>query len=350
MEKQKKTLSVTVITVLVSILFFTGLTGAPQTEAATPSPIYQLRYASHYVPEEMQNHAPRLWFEAVEKQTGGRVKVTPYYMETLGKSTEMLDNLKKGISDMATLAYVNYPGAFPITDVVSLPWLVPNQAIGTEVGYALQHKGLLDKELQGLKVLWWQATETTGLIFRRTKVTKLQDLKGMKIRTFAGAAQQTLQALGATPIAIPGAEIYTALDRGTVDGALTNQGSFIARKFHEVAKYYLWVSVSMGVHLVVMNPGKWDSFPPDIKSIMEKLNAQAKYWFFDELTRRKYGSPGPLKETGIEVYYLSPDEEQRWRKATEPIIHEWVSKMEARGLPGKEAVKTIEEIAELYKM
>ena len=350
MKKQKRTAFVTMATVLVSILILIGWMRTPQTEAATTSPIYQLRYASHYIPEEIQNHAPRVWFEAVEKETGGRVKITPYYMETLGKSTEMLDMLKRGVSDITLLAYVNYPGAFPLTDAISLPWLVPNQAVGTEAGYALQHKGLLDKELQGLKVLFWQATEPTGLIFRKTKVTKLQDLKGMKLRSFTGAAQQALQALGATPIAIPGAEMFTALERGTVDGALTQPGSFIARKFHEVTKYYLWVPLSSGLHMMVMTQSKWDSFPQDIKNVMEKLNAQAKYWFYDEVQRRNYGTPSSVKATGIEVYSLSPDEQERWEKATESVTNEWVSKMEAKGLPAKEAVKTLREIAELYKM
>ena len=67
-------------------------------------------------------------------------------------------------------------------------------------------------------------------------------------------------------------QYYTAVDRGVVDGLATMPGSFFSLKLNEVTKYWLWLPMGCGCNVTVMTQAKWDSLPPDIQMIWEKLN------------------------------------------------------------------------------
>jgi TRAP-type C4-dicarboxylate transport system substrate-binding protein len=343
--KAKNGATQTIIVFVLAVL--TAIPFAGSVNAQTKS--FEFKYASPYPQQEINNHAPALWADALDKRTGGRVKVTPYYSETLGKGPDMLHMLKTGICDVAMLNYPMFPGVFQVTDILSLPFFVPNRYIGEELIYTLYHRGLLEKEYSGFKLLWYQVNTPANFMLRNKKVTKMEDLKGLKIRVFPGTAIKTLKALGATTIAIPTTEVYTALERGTVDGLITMPDWFLSAKLHEVTKYYLWVPIAGGMHMLMMSQDKWNSLPPDIQAIMEELSGRAKYQFLGEADRRDSEMPIQIKATKVDSYSLSGSEVSRWQKATQGVVDEWVSEMEAKGLPGREAVKVAKQVLERFK-
>jgi TRAP-type C4-dicarboxylate transport system substrate-binding protein len=332
------------VTLVVSQLWVT----APVLAAET----YQLKFTGQWSEDNQQSYPIRRWAKALEERTGGRVKVTLYFNETLGKADTALDMIKSGAADIAGIATAYFPKVFPITDVGLLPNIVPNQAIGLEILYATEYQGLMAKELadNGVKVLWWQTTDPAYIFFRKSKVTRLEDLKGLKIRTVAGPPVKTMQALGAVGVALPGSEVYMALDRGTIDALCTSPSAIPMRKYQEVTKYCLWYPTYGGQNMYAMTQKKWNSFPPDIQAIMSELNFRIKYDFLNELWRTNSGTPESVTKLGLEVYSLSPAEEGRWDAAIQPIYNEWLSEMKSKGFPGREALDLAKAIARLYKM
>ena len=334
--------SVCVLLILVSMLYLASSAPAQKT--------FHLKYSGQWTQDNLVSYPANQWFKEVEKRTGGRVKVTPYHAESLGKAETTLDMLSNGVCDMAGIAHGYFPSVFRVTDFVGLPFLMPNQAIGTEQAYVLENSGLLAKDLKGLKVLWWEAVDPAYLIFRNKKVTSLEELKGMKIRTVPGVPIKTLEALGATPVGLPGGETYMALERGVVEGLTTSPSAISMRKYQEVTKYCLWFPLYGGLIPFAMTQDKWNSFPPEIQAIMTELNIKAKYDFLYEMQRIGAGTPQSVEKLGLQVIRLSPQEEARWVSVVQGVYDQWIKDLEAKGLPGREAVDLAKRIAKLYMM
>jgi len=90
---------------------------------------------------------------------------------------------------------------------------------------------------------------------------------------------------------------------------------------------------------VVMNKEKWNKLPPDIQKIITQVNEEwteksGRNW--DEIERA--GRDFTLK-LGNQIISLSPEENERWAKAVQPILADYVNRMKAKGLPGNEALK-----------
>ncbi len=332
-----------VVGVLFSFMVFTP------AEAQKPQ-TFNLKHAS-WVPEQnSMEYAPNLWRKELEKLTNGRVKVTPYYAQSLGKVANSLDMLNTGICDMALIPTGMFSKDFPILDVLSLPGLIPNRTIGTEVMYALLHRGLLEKELSGFKPIVLQAHDCFYFAFTKKKVTSLEELKGMKIRFPSVTIQAYFEALGATPVSVPPPELFNAINTGVLDGTSISPGYLIVSKLYEIMKYVSIANpISNGANIVLMSKKTWDSLPQDIQLIIEELNAKAKYQYLDAGHQEDIASVKALTKAGVDLYRLSPSEVERWQKLAEPVINQWVSNKEAAGYSGKMALETARQVVERLK-
>jgi TRAP-type C4-dicarboxylate transport system substrate-binding protein len=228
--------------------------------------------------------------------------------------------------------------------------LVPNRAVGTEISYALLHKGLLDKELADYRPIVIEAFDPGVLVFTKKKVTKIKELEGMKIR-FAGATtKMALEALGATPVSIPGPELFAALNSGIVDGTTISPCYMVTSGTHEIMKYVVWgSSLFEGANIVLMSQKTWSSLPTDIQLIMEELSAKAKYDYLKRGQQHDIEALNTMKEVGMEIYRLEPDELKRMQEMMQVVEDQWVSDMEGAGLPGKEALATAKQVVERLK-
>lgn len=97
-----------------------------------------------------------------------------------------------------------------------------------------------------------------------------------------------------------------------------------------------------------MNKEKWASLPPDIQKIIEGINEE---WIiktgmgWDEIDKEGYGVAAAK---GIKLISLSKEEDARWAKLVQHILDDYVKAMEAKNLPGREALKFCQE--ELKKL
>jgi TRAP-type C4-dicarboxylate transport system substrate-binding protein len=94
---------------------------------------------------------------------------------------------------------------------------------------------LIDEKVNG--VLLATAFQTDQFLFSKRAVRTMDDLKGMKIRVHSVAIAQLTAGLGADPLTIAFAEVYTGLERGTLDGGFTAAGPGHSQKWYEVTKY-----------------------------------------------------------------------------------------------------------------
>ena len=237
---------------------------------------------------------------------------------------------------MSVLSYT--PGRFPLMEVIDMPLGYKNGLQATRLINAF-YKKYQPKELEDAKVMFLMA-HGPGIVNSKKPVTKLEDLKGMKIRC-TGTSSKIVGHLGATPVAMPQTETYDALQKGVVDGVMSPIETAKGWKLAEVVKYHTMnygSAYSVGF-FVVMNKQKWNSLPKDIQTVIEKINQQwidksGRAWDQSDKDGIEH-----TKSKGNQIINLSKQEEERWAKLVRPILDEYVKAMKAKGLPGEEALK-----------
>ena len=130
------------------------------------------------------------------------------------------------------------------------------------------------KEYDETQVMFLHA-HGPGILHTKKPVTKLEEMKGLKVRS-TGLSAKMVQAFGGAPVGMPMAEAYDALAKGVAEGILGPNETLKGYKLAEVTAYTTenYGSTYSTAFFVVMNKGKWNSIPKDAQAIIEKLNEE----------------------------------------------------------------------------
>ena len=278
------------------------------------------------------------WAKEIEKRTEGRVKITVFPGGTLTPADKCYDGVVKGISDigMSVMGYTR--GKFPLTEVIDLPLGYKNGLSATRLINQYFQK-FQPKEFEEVKVLYFHA-HGPGILHTKKPVAKLEELKGLRIRS-TGLSAKVVTALGGTPAAMPMGETYDALKRGMADGSMAPIESLEGWKWGEVVKSTtesFGAAYSTGF-FVVMNKEKWSALPAETQKTIESVNQEwiektGKIW--DEIDK---SGKAFTQKLGNRIVSLPAGENKKWEDAVKPILQDYVNTMKGRGLPGEEALK-----------
>ena len=298
----------------------------------------KLTYSNFFPPGHIQSKLAEAWCKEVEKRTNGEVVVEYYPGQTLTKARQVYDGVVEGLSDVgfSVLAYTR--GRFPVMAAVDLPLGYTSGTVATQVVNAVYEK-FQPKELMDTKVMYLHA-HGPGLIHTKDKaVRKIEDMKGLKFRGH-GTSALVVKALGGTPVPKPMPETYQMLQKGVVEGAVYPFEANKGWKLGEVTNFCTasFTAAYTTSFFVVMNKDKWNSLSEANQKIITQIN---KEW------ADKHGEAWDTSDAkgivfflnlGGEIIGLDAKEGQRWKKAVAPIVDDYKSKMDARGMKGTEIV------------
>lgn len=269
--------------------------------------------------------------------------MTVYPGSTLAPPQQIYDATKSGITDVGCSVAAYTPGRFPLLEGIDLPFGYPSGLTATRMVNAFYQK-FKPKELDDVKVLWLHAVAPYILHTRSKPVYKLEDLKGLKIRT-TGSATRFVKSLGGIPVAMPMNDVYDALSKGVVDGLMACYEVMEGHNLADQLKYSTenYDSSFTALFMVTMNKRKWDSLPKDIQAIIDQMSVEyiektGRVW--DDIDKK--GKELIIKR-GNKIIPLSAPEQARWAERAKPVIEEYVKDMKAKNLPSTEAVKFIED-------
>jgi TRAP-type C4-dicarboxylate transport system substrate-binding protein len=291
------------------------------------------------------------WIKKVEEATGGRVKMTFYPGAVLGPPMEAYEMIKQGAVHMGCIIPGFYPGRFQLTNVVQLPFLgLPSGEVGSRIFWELFEKVPEFKaDYPGVKVLNLY-TDAPTPIGTKKPVRTAPDIKGMKIRSLAGAPTEMLKELGASPTLMPPGEIYTSMDRGVIDGWMISWEACGGHRLYEVTDYWTTAYMYQPALAFLMNLDAWKGLPPDIQKIFDEHAGAAGSAFFgrefDRYNDEVKTKVGAMK--GKEIIELSPAEAKKWKQIASPVWERWLTDMKAKGLPGKAALDEAERLLKGY--
>ena len=300
--------------------------------------VIALKYSNFFPATHANSVIDDQWCKEVEKRTDGRVKVYYYPGATLTPANQTYDSVVKGIADvgMSVLAYTR--GKFPLSEVIDLPLAYKSGYVATRMINAYYEK-FTPKEFDETQVMYLHA-HGPGILHTKKPVMKLEDLRGLKIRS-TGLSAKVVQALGGAPVGMPMTESYDALSKGVADGVFCPDEALQGFKLGEVTAYTTecYAVAYSSAFFVVMNKAKWNSLPKDIQGIIENINKewidkQGKVWDDIDLQGRAF-----CLKLGMKYIKLSPEESARWAARVKPILDDYVKTTTAKGLPGDQALQ-----------
>jgi len=207
--------------------------------------------------------------ELVAQKSGGRVEfqLSTHAERNLG-GTEIVRLVRSGQVDMGASTLTTLSGDVPFLDGIDLAGLAPDIGIARKISIAVipaANKELEKFNTKLLQIYPFPAQE----IFCRAAMGSFADLKGRKIRTFGNSLNDLVTAIGGQPVSIAYPEVYSALERGVVDCAITGTGSGNAAKWPEVTTHLYNLPVAWALAGYMVNLTWWNKLDQQVRSFIE---------------------------------------------------------------------------------
>lgn len=277
-----------------SLLILVALSSAAQaqrqdTPKVTPQPEFRWKMVS--LSRTHETWSWMKWFsDELHRRSNGRVEVRMISMPELGLTGfELIRVLKAGLVDIGEVVTGYVAGDLPIIEGASLTGLQPDWEASKKSHRAWdavyrRYEDKIGGKYLGIHPYDWNAAYCTK------PVRGLEDIKGVKIRIFSPAMALFWKTLGAQPVSMAFAELYSALDRKVLDCAHTGPASGVAVKLYEVAKYLVDLRLGHQPGMLVVSKRSWDAVPPDIQQILVQLGREhtERTWVLGwEMTQRE---------------------------------------------------------------
>ncbi len=243
--------------------------------------------------------------------TGGKVRVTVYGANELVPALESFDAVSSGTAEIGHGAAYYWKGK---TEAAQYFASVPFGMTANELNAWIYYGGgqqLWDEIYAGFNLKPFLAGNTgvqMGGWFNR-KIDSVEDFKGLVMR-MPGLGAEVIQAVGATPKALPGGEIFPSLQSGAIDATeWVGPYNDLAFGFHKIAKYYYypgWHEPGTGLEAFI-NLAAYNALPSDLKLAVAAAAQAANNDMYAEFNARNSTALDTLvNEHGVTVLHF-PD-------------------------------------------
>ncbi|WP_109078848.1 TRAP transporter substrate-binding protein [Aggregatibacter kilianii] len=261
-----------------------------------------LRFGYEAPRSDTQHTAAKKFNELLKEKTGGEIKLSLFPDSTLGNPQTMIGAVRGGTVDMEMSSSSNFTGLVPELNVIDIPFIFQNRehaytVLDGDIGQELLQK----LEAQGLKGLAFWEVGFRAFTNSKHPVTKPEDIKGLKVRTNQNPMYiQAFTILGANPVPMPLAELYTALETKAVDAQEHPIGIVWSSKLYEVQKYFSFTNHGYTPLIVVMNKAKFDALSPQLQQAVVESAREAGQYQRQLNFDNEQGIVEKMKKEGIE--------------------------------------------------
>ena len=206
--------------------------------------------------------------EEVNKRSNGELVIQYLGGPEVISAKEQGGAVSSGVIDMASFPFTRIKAAIPEADAIgiaSFTW-----AEERENGWQDYFRKILAERMNiyGAKV--FINKPSPFMLFFNTKVGRPQELAGLKCRA-SSTYLAFLKGLGVVPVIMPPTEMYTAVERGLIDGFAFNAPACVRFQMFEVVKYYINHTFWSGNISLFMNMDKWNSLPKHLQDLVTDI-------------------------------------------------------------------------------
>lgn len=260
--------------------------------------------------------------ELVEKRTNGEIKITVFPAQQLFKVSKHFDAHRDGLIDLSCTPSAYFTGFEPMGEYETLPGLFSSIAEGKRIynPFAPRNEPIkIMNEVMAKHNMRFIACNWMTPVFASTKIViRPKDLKGVSVRVSGKCVSTGYQNAGASIVAMPSAELYTALQRKTIDACLTSADTVLTSHIYEVTNFinlypaYVnpnehWITLSTWNKLTLEQQG----ILMDCAKIADEEALAAYYKQHQQLIKI-------YKDRKDTVHEPTPEEVKEWNDALRP--------------------------------
>jgi tripartite ATP-independent transporter DctP family solute receptor len=291
----------------------------------------------HHIAIGIENFA-----KTVTEKSGGKVKIQVYPSGQLLSDKEMNQAILTGGVEMGVNSSTLWSSTVPAMGIFDVPYVFPNyETAGKALSGELREKLNKAMEEKGAKVLMYADYGYAQFANNVRPLKSPEDFKGLKIRSIGDIPSEMIKAYGASPVFLGGGEVYTALQRKTIDGATSGTTAMLQRHYDEVAKYLTISNYSYLEFILAVNKNFWDRLPEKTKNLLSETAKETEQWIREKAKSEDERTTKELKAKGMEVYVVPESELPKWKKAAKPARDAYI---ERAGDLGKELLEVVEQI------
>jgi C4-dicarboxylate-binding protein DctP len=319
---------------IVATMAHAGAANAAETikvaaiDGYSPKSLWVKEFINYYIPEIDKRLAATGNYEIEWNQAWGQIV----------KVRGVLGGLDKGLGDIGVVTTVFHADKVPLQLVAYATPFVSNDpglVAKTVDGLADKHpefKAAFTKfnqvYLTNLAVL------DTYQIFSKDPVTKLSDMKGLKIGS-AGLNLRWLEGFGAAGVAGSLVTYHNKVGTGVLDAFMLWPEAVVGRKIYEVAPFMLKADLGTANSKVIsVNADSWKSYPEEMRVAMQ----EAAYGYRDKMGADALevaaASYKAFTANGGKITVLSQAQRQQWADNMPNVAADWVAAREKEGNPG----------------
>jgi TRAP-type C4-dicarboxylate transport system substrate-binding protein len=311
----------------------------------------------HFLGPQSIQHTTMLktWCDNIARDSNNRLNCQIFPAMQLGGSPPQLyDQAKDGVADVVWTVAGYSANRFVRSQVFELPFMMTNAGATSRAAWDFVQKHAMD-EYKDVKLLAVHV-HGPGVLFTKNKpITKIEDLRGMKMRGPTATVTKMLANMGATPVGMPVPQVPEALSKGVIDGAVIPYEVAPGLKVNELTKFASETpkgspALYTTFFVVPMNRARYDSLPADLKAVIDKNSGRELSAFLGS-TQEGNDVPGRkafVETPGYTITQIPAAEVDRWKKATDNLDDEWVADMNKRGFNGKVMLEDARALVQRY--
>lgn len=341
----------------ISSLFFMGLQGILHDLRAQ-----NLVYANSLARNHVQfGVVADEWIDEIQRATNNRVRIRHVPGGSLLRLENMIEGLRGGVADIGVTNVSSFPGQLPITATLAgTADITLGNRLDT-VGLSLVFMKLLEEFPQitqeftdvGLVPLVWIPTYTFAVI-ARDPIATLADFQGKKIRAFGPNLPRILSAAGATPLSVAVAEVYTSLQTGVIDAAMTDPPNMVTGRWYEQAKNVIHTGPGVGAQTLgigvayIFNATSWSRISEADRATITQISRRITLASGKRMQDTGDQALVDLRARGVTTRSLSQSETAELARRTGDFAAVAEARMNELGRPGTAIITRYRQLVEEY--
>jgi tripartite ATP-independent transporter DctP family solute receptor len=274
---------------------------------------------------------------AAEK-SGGTIKVEVYPSSQLGNQRDLVEGLTLGTLDLTMTSTAVLGNFHPQVAVFDLPFIFRDREHAFKALDTVGMEIAKDLEEKGMKVLAYYENGVRNMTNNIRPIRVPEDMKGLKIRVMEQPIYiAMMKALGANPTPMAFGELFTALQKGVVDGQENPAAHIYTKRFFEVQKYISLTEHTYSAEPLVVSMITWNKLTPEQQTIIQEAAEEACDWQRQLAIDLENGYWDKIRESGKSEIITDVDKEA-FREATAPVWKDFEDQV------GKENIEAIVNI------
>jgi len=286
---------------------------------AAPTPVILRAVTAWVRTDDIQNRGFVMFKDMVERRTGRSVQIQWLGGPEIVPPFELGEAVRRGLVDLAWVSAAYYLPGLPEAAVFDYSELSPREE---RTSGAFEYINRIHQQKMNVYVLG-RAPGYGYSIYTIPAVEKVSDFRGLRIRV-SPVYVPFVRALGATPVVMPGGEIYPALERRVIDGFTWPEIGIRVLKLDEVIKHKIYPSYWQVDIVNLVNLDRWRQLPKDVQVALLEASLQLERELprvFSSLLEEENAA---LRSKGIRIVRLTGSEAARYLELSRTAAWQWV--------------------------